>query len=218
MQLSVFNLLFLTLFNNILFLNAEKYSASYFYQDNTCKDLNFVFYSYGNLEVCEVLDENICNGYGTYSNKLYCGENALENTKKEMLNNNYVYFELYDTNCTKQIGAYSIKLNKCISFMDMLYIKITEKGNTFNSTSYLDPECKDVYIPKETDSKENEKLDVNNNNCLDKIKVFTKDGEIKLPTDLPVKDKETKETENNSMKYRHDMVGIFIIIVLLIIQ
>ena len=163
----------------ILLLNILNYSyanknfiANSFYQNNDCEDLNYIIYSYNELDICKnLLNDTICNEFSIYSNKQYCGKNDLEDTKKNM--KEFLYLETSDDNCENIIGAFSIKLNKCISFMDLTYIKITKSNNYFKSTNYLDPICSEKYIP----TNKNEKgFDLNK--CLSKIKIYTNKGEI----------------------------------------
>ena len=163
----------------ILLLNILKYSyanknfiANSFYQNNDCKDLNYIIYSYNNLDICKKpFNDTICNGFSLYSNKQYCGTNDFEDTKKNM--KEFLYLKTFDDNCENIIGAFSIKLNKCISFMDLTYIKITKFNNYFRSTNYLDPICTEKYMP----TNKNEKgFDLTK--CLSKIKIYTNKGEI----------------------------------------
>ncbi len=157
---------------NLNYINANNFIANSFYQNNDCKDLNYIIYSYNNLDICKKpFNDTICNGFSLYSNKQYCGTNDLEDTKKNM--KEFLYLETFDDNCKNIIGAFSIKLNKCISFMDLTYIKITKFNNYFRSTNYLDPICTEKYMP----TNKNEKgFDLTK--CLSKIKIYTNKGEI----------------------------------------
>ncbi len=157
---------------NLNYINANNFIANSFYQNNDCKDLNYIIYSYNELDICKnLLNDTICNKFSIYSNKQYCGKNDLEDTKKNM--KEFLYLETFDDNCENIIGAFSIKLNKCISFMDLTYIKITKFNNYFRSTNYLDPICTEKYMP----TNKNEKgFDLTK--CLSKIKIYTNKGEI----------------------------------------
>lgn len=159
----------------------QNFIANSFYQNNDCKDLNYIIYSYNNLDNCkDLLNENICNNFSIYSNKQYCGYDSLANTKKNM--KEFIFLETYDDNCKNKIGAFSIKLNKCISFMDITYIKITKSNNYYKSTNYLDPICTEKYIPN---TKNEQGFDLTK--CLNQIKIYTNNGELKI-------------TENNNIQ------------------
>ncbi len=152
----------------------QNFVANSFYQNNDCKDLNYIIYSYNNLDICpNISNDTICNGFSIYSNKQYCGENSLQDTKNNITE--FLYLETYDDNCENKIGAFSIKLNKCIIFMDITYIKITKSNNYFKLTNYLDPICTEKYIP---DNKNEIGFDLTK--CLNKIKIYTNKGEIKI--------------------------------------
>lgn len=213
---------FFFLLNLNIILNyvlSEQFVANLFYQDNTCEDLNFIMYSYTGFEVCEVLDQDLCNGFGTYSNKQYCDTDSLDYTKKIMNKNDFLYLEIYDETCNTKIGAVSYILNKCISFMDTVYIKITKSDNYFNSKSYLDPLCEEEYIfNSESDTDEtvsNNQNNVDLNKCLDKIKVYTKDGELKINLDN-FKDNKNKKQKNNSNNLTINCLLLFSIILIII--
>lgn len=175
-----FLIILLLNFFNFSYAN-ENFIANSFYQNNDCKDLNYIIYSYNNSDICkDSINNTICNEFSIYSTKQYCGINSLANTKKNM--KEFIYLETFDDNCQNKIGAFSIILNKCISFMDITYIKITKYNNYFKSTNYLDPICTEKYTPEKLNEKG---FDLTK--CLNQIKIYTNNGELKI-------------TENNNIE------------------
>lgn len=210
-------LLFIQLFilYNYKFVNSEdKYVANYFYQNNDCKDLNFIMYSYENFEVCEVFNDTLCNGFGTYSNTQSCGISSLEDTKKKFKNNEFIYYDILDDKCKNKTSSISIIINKCISFMDSIYIKITKNNKIYETDSYLDPLCEE----KNTLNNEND-LDYqslfNLSICKNKINIYNENG--KLENNL--EDNLNKNIKNNSnikLTLKYQIIMSIIILILLL--
>jgi hypothetical protein len=172
----------------------KNFIANSFYQNNDCKDLNYIIYSYNDLDNCkDLLNDNICNNFSIYSNKQYCGDDSLEDTKKKI--KEFLSLETYDNNCENKIGSFSIKLNKCISFMDITYIKITKSNNYYKSTNYLDPICTEKYTPEKLNEKG---LDLTK--CLNKIKIYTNNGELKITENNNI-----EEIQNNLSNSKYKM-------------
>lgn len=181
--------------NLLNYVSSEKYVANYFYQNNDCKDLNFIMYTYENYEVCEVLNNTLCNGFGTYSNTQDCGENPLDTTNKEFKNKKFLYYDIYDLNCLNKINSIAIEVGKCISFMDTIYIKINKNSKFYNTENYLDPDCTENYnypdIAPESESIFNLSL------CTDKIKFYNENGNINYDID-DLKDLNKNNNGNNA--------------------
>ena len=80
---------------------------------------------------------NIIYKLDNFSTKAFCGFDSLDNTQS-ILNNDFIYMEIFDLNCDNKIGAISITLNNCISFMGQGYLKVTINNQIINSNLYLD--------------------------------------------------------------------------------
>lgn len=209
--------LFIILNVNILnYVYSEKFVANYFYQNNDCKDLNFIMYTYENYEVCEVLNDTLCNGYGTYSNTQSCGENSLENTQLLFTDYDFLYYDIYDINCTNKINTISIKVDKCISFMDTIYIKITKNSKFYNTGNYVDPECTEEYNYKDSINPESESIFNLSTTCTEKIKFYNKDGEIPYNNEI-FQDINKKNNGINSINNINSIIYISIILVYIIL-
>jgi hypothetical protein len=200
------------LLNLLNIVDSEKYVANYFYQNNDCKDLNFIMYTYENYEVCEVLNNTLCNGYGTYSNTQDCGDNSLENTGKVFKNKEYLYYDIYDSNCINKINSIAIQVGKCISFMDTIYIKINKNAKFYNTANFLDPDCTEEYnypdITPESNSIFNLSL------CTDKIKFYNENGNI----DYDINDlKNLNENNNNKNNTKKNNIHLFTYIIILVL-
>jgi hypothetical protein len=197
--------------------NGIDFLGNIFYQNNDCKDINFIFYSYNELDnninkldFCENINKTLCNGMGTYSNKQFCSSNSLDDTIQKYKNDNFLYYEIYDNICENIIGAFSIKTNKCISFMDSYYIKIIKKNNIYNFNNYLEPDCIDKINNINSDS---EKY-FNYNNCKNKIKFYDNNGQVNNNQEqINFK----PEEKNNTISLRYDILLIGISLLFLIL-
>jgi hypothetical protein len=184
---------------NLNYINANNFAATAFYGDNACKNINIVTYSYENLEICnnDIIDNkcNIINKLANFSTKGFCGSDSLENTKKSF-NNDFIYMEIFDLNCTNKIGAISVTIDKCLSFMGQGYLKVIKNKKLINSKLYSDNICKNEI--KQENIKNNQPIDLQK--CSDKINIYTKDGLLKNDDDNSKNDDDNSKNDDDNNK------------------
>lgn len=191
--MNFFFLISLLTFINFNYIIANKFSATAFYSDNECKNISIVTYSYDNLEICinDVVDNkcNVINKLSNFSTKAFCGDDTLKNTKN-IFNNDFIYMETFDLNCTNKIGAISVTLDKCLSFMGQGYLKVTKNKKLIESKLYSDNNCKNEI--KNENNLNNQPINLEK--CNEKIKIYTKDGLLNLKND----NNKTDDTNNDN--------------------
>lgn len=209
------------LFNLIILINftfAQKYAAKMLYDDLKCKNVNLITFSYDKLEICDnniILNKcNIFNQNANFSAQSFCGFNSLEYTKQKF-KDDFIYMEIYDNDCRNKTGAIAIILNKCISFMNTTYIKITKDKNIFNSKTYSDINCKNYFQGgnnKEIAKNFQESLNIQL--CSDDI--YTKDGLFK---NLTITDKKNEGTDvqNKANNEKNSLILTFSLMIIMII-
>ena len=189
--MNFFFLISILTFINFNYIQAEKFSATAFYGDNDCKNVNIVTYSYDNLEICDndIVDNkcNVINKLSNFSTKGFCGDNSLVNTKN-IFTNDFIYMETFDLNCTNKIGAISVTLDKCLSFMGQGYLKVIKNKKLIESKLYSDNNCKNEL--KIENNINTQPIDLQK--CNYKIKIYTKDGLLNL------KNEKNEKNEKNS--------------------
>lgn len=168
------NFLFLYSLFNFILIYANEFSSIEFYNDKICRDIDFIVYSYINLEICTneiILDK--CNYINKFneSSKGICGTDSLKDTKKKFIKVDFIYSSIYDLNCNNKIGSIGISLDKCIKYMGTYYFKLTKQNNKFISNYYSDNKCSINIIEKNIDNQF-----INLELCKDKNKIYTKDG------------------------------------------
>ena len=209
------------LFNCVILINlsvSQKYAATFIYDDLKCQNTNLITYSYENLEICDndiILNKcNVFNKLSNFSMQSFCGFNSLDYTKKKF-NNDFIYTEIFDNDCNKKTGAIALILNKCISFLGQTYIKIIKNKNTFNTKSYSDFNCKNEVNNNNTDNI-NQPIDLQK--CLDKLKIYTKDG---LLDNKNIENDNKKNNESNienaANNEKHSMILTFSLMIVIII-
>jgi len=191
--------LFLFNFNFIIPIN---FSATVFYGDNQCNNVNIITYSYDTFEICNNdIITNKCNiiyKLDNFSTKAFCGFDSLDNTQS-ILNNDGIYMEIFDLNCDNKIGAISITLNNCISFMGQGYLKVTINNQIINSNLYLDNNCKYKKILDNIKNNQNyQPFDLQK--CSDKIQIFTKNGLLNL--------KKNDDLDTDNITIDDDLINI----------
>jgi hypothetical protein len=206
-------MMLLLLFSLISITFAQQYLSNEFYLDNTCQKITWVFYSYDNTEICdtpEVLNKcdslNMVNESDIISSKMSCSNNTpYNNTKLLFKNTDFIYINILDNNCTKELGAFAIILNKCVALMSSnTFFKITKSSNKFSSKSYSDKEC-----TKELSRNNTEANPVDLNSCADKLTIYTKDGKYNASFENP--------NIVDSSSYRQTMSLILLFIIQLIL-
>jgi hypothetical protein len=173
------NFLFIYSLFNFILINANEFSSIEFYNDKICSDIDFIVYSYINLEICTnniILEK--CNYINKFneSSKGSCGTDSLKDTKKK-IKTDFIYSSIYNLNCTDQIGSMSISLDKCIKYMGTYYFKIIKQNNDFISNYYSDDKCSIKIIENNIDNKF-----INLELCKDKNKIYTKNGILQNKT------------------------------------
>jgi hypothetical protein len=195
------------------------------YDDLKCQNANLIIFSYEQLEICENnIDENNCiilNENANFSMLGLCGDNSLEYTKTKF-KNDFIYTEIYDYDCLNKTGAVAIALNKCISYMNTVYIKITKDKNTLNSKTYSDIKCQNVIkddkqMNDDKQMKDDFQKSLNLQYCSDKI--YTKDGLFKNPNIADNINKKNDDTniQNNTNNEKNTLILTFSLMIIMII-
>ena len=211
--MNFFFLISLLTFINLNYTQAEKFSATAFYGDNDCKNVNIVTYSYENLEICDndIVDNkcNVINKLSNFSTKGFCGDNSLVNTKN-IFTNDFIYMETFDLNCTNKIGAISVTLDKCLSFMGQGYLKVIKNKKLIESKLYSDNNCKnELKIENDVNT---QPIDLQK--CNDKIKIYTKDGLLNLQNEKNNKTDDTNNDTNKSSSANNENKSLILTLVL----
>lgn len=179
------NYFFLYYLLTFAFCNANKYISNQFYTDNKCKDLIWVSFSYENTEACSNLQElNTCSDMSMiaessqFSTKITCGNDAYKTTQELFKNKDFIYMNLFDPICSKELGAFAVLLNKCVSLLSSnTYFRISQSGSVFTSKIFSDASCKNEVV---NNTQTNDVVDLQS--CADKITIYTKDGKFNLNT------------------------------------
>lgn len=211
--MNFFFLISLLTFINLNYTQAEKFSATAFYGDNDCKNVNIVTYSYENLEICDndIVDNkcNVINKLSNFSTKGFCGDNSLVNTKN-IFTNDFIYMETFDLNCTNKIGAISVTVDKCLSFMGQGYLKVIKNKKLIESKLYSDNNCKNEL--KIENNVNTQPIDLQK--CNDKIKIYTKDGLLNLKNEKNNKTDDTNNDTNESNSANNENKSLILTLVL----
>jgi hypothetical protein len=211
--MNFFFLISLLTFINLNYTQAEKFSATAFYGDNNCKNVNIVTYSYENLEICDndIVDNkcNVINKLSNFSTKGFCGDKSLVNTKN-IFTNDFIYMETFDLNCTNKIGAISVTVDKCLSFMGQGYLKVIKNKKLIESKLYSDNNCKNEL--KIENNVNTQPIDLQK--CNDKIKIYTKDGLLNLKNEKNNKTDDTNNDTNESSSANNENKSLILTLVL----
>ena len=128
-----------------------------------------------------------------FSTKGFCGDNSLVNTKN-IFTNDFIYMETFDLNCTNKIGAISVTLDKCLSFMGQGYLKVIMNKKLIESKLYSDNNCKNEL--KIENNVNTQPIDLQK--CNDKIKIYTKDGLLNLKNEKNEKNSGSSSTNDDN--------------------
>lgn len=177
------NFFFLYSFLTFAICNANKYISNQFYSDNKCKEIIWVSFSYENTEACSNMEElNTCSDMSMiaeeskFSSKMTCGSDAYKTTQELFKNKDFIYMNLFDPVCSKELGAFAVLLNKCVSLLTSnTYFKISQSGSAFTSKIFSDSSCKTEVV---NNNAANDVVDLQT--CADKITIYTKDGKYDM--------------------------------------